>query len=256
MNSITLKNLGKTSFEINEAYKALRTNLEFCGNDVKVIALTSCMSNEGKSSVSMNLAYSFAQLGKSVLFIDADLRKSVITNRYGVVGIQKGLAHYLAGQCAFSDVVCTTNVEHLHCVFAGVYPPNPAELLSSSYFSHLLTSLRKVYDYVIIDAPPLGSVIDAAIIAKECDGVAMVVEANRISRKFVNHVLGQLRKTDCRILGVILNKVVNTGGVYAKYYGDYGQYHNSLSEARANKPSPGKNNRQTTKNTGKTAGRR
>lgn len=225
MKSVKLRNIGNFNFQVSEAYKALRTNLQFCGSDVKVIALTSCMPNEGKSTISLNLAYSLAELGKDVLFIDADLRKSVIENKYVEGGNLKGLAHYLSGQCSFEEVVYSTNIEHLHCVFAGVYPPNPAELLSSRYFVHLMSSLKKIYDYVIIDTPPLGSVIDAAIIARECDGVAVVVEANSTSNKFVKEVLVQLEKSECRILGIILNKINAVGkGYYKNYYRGYGNY--------------------------------
>ena len=230
MKSVELKGLGDADFQVREAYKTLRTNLQFCGQDVKVIAITSCTENEGKTSTAINLAHSLAELGKDVLFIDADLRKSVITSRHMVGKNIKGLAHYLTGQCSFDEVVYSTNIEHLYCVFAGVYPPNPAELLSSRYFVHLTSSLKKIYDYVIIDTPPLGRVIDAAIVAMEYDGVAMVIESNWVSHKYAKNVLEQLQKADCRILGVILNKVDMSGGRYGsgygKYYGKgYGKYY-------------------------------
>lgn len=222
MNTVTIRKLDNLDFRSNEAYKILRTNIQFCGKDCKVIAVTSCTPNEGKTSVTFNLARSLADLGKKVLYIDADLRKSVVVGRYKVDGEIRGLTHFLAGQEAFHNVVYETNVPKLHMVFAGPVPPNPAELLSNRYFRKVVPMLKEVYDYVIIDTPPLGSVIDSAIIARECDGVAMVIEANRISYKFAQKVIEQLKKADCRILGVILNKVnIKEKGYYGKYYGKY-----------------------------------
>lgn len=222
MESVTIRKMDDLDFRSNEAYKTLRTNIQFCGSDIKVIAVTSCTPNEGKTSVTFNLARSLADLGKKVLYIDADLRKSVVVGRYKIDGQIRGLTHFLAGQEPFHNVVYETNINKLHMVFAGPIPPNPAELLSNRYFKKLIPTLKDVYDYVIIDTPPLGSVIDSAIIARECDGMAMVIESNKISYKFAQKVLEQLKKADCRILGVILNKVnMKDKGYYSKYYGKY-----------------------------------
>ena len=171
----------KLNYAAEEAYKSLRTNIQFCGEDKKVVAVTSCTPNEGKSSVTLNLAVSMSEAGKKVLLIDADLRKSVMVGRIKVSGSVKRLAHYLSKQSSMIDVICSTNVRNLHIVFAGPVPPNPAELLGSKYFKEMVTSLRKVYDYILIDTPPLGSVIDSAIIAEECDGSIMVIEPGVIS---------------------------------------------------------------------------
>lgn len=227
MNAVTIRKLDDLDFRSNEAYKILRSNIQFCGKDVKIIAVTSCTPNEGKTSVTFNLSRSLADLGKKVLYIDADLRKSVVVGRYKVEGEIRGLTHFLAGQEPFHNVVYETNVNKLHMVFAGPVPPNPAELLSNRYFRKLIPTLKEVYDYVIIDTPPLGSVIDGAIVARECDGVAMVIESDRISYKFAQKVLDQLNKADCKILGVILNKVnMKDKGYYSKYYGNYyGSYY-------------------------------
>lgn len=227
MKNVIIRKMDELDFRSNEAYKALRTNIQLCGSDVKVVAVTSCTPNEGKTSVTFNFARSMAELGKKVLYIDADLRKSVVVGRYKVEGEILGLTHFLAGQEPFNNVVYSTNVNKLHMVFAGPVPPNPAELLSNKYFKKLISSLRDVYDYVIIDTPPIGSVIDSAIIAQECDGVAFVCEARHNSYKFAQKAIEQLKKTDCRILGVILNKVpVKTRGYYSKYYSKYyGNYY-------------------------------
>lgn len=218
----------KLDYSGAEAYKSLRTNLQFCGEDKKVIAITSCATNEGKSSVTMNLAVSLAEAGKKVLLIDADLRKSVLVGRTKVKESIKGLTHYLSKQAALIEVICATNVKNMHIVYAGSVPPNPAELLGGKCFRELLSSLRKVYDYILVDTPPLGSVIDSAIIAEECDGSIMVIETGVISYRFAQDVKSQLEKSNCPILGVVLNKVdMSKQGYYGKYYGRYyGKYGN------------------------------
>ena len=209
-----------------EAFKTLRTNLQFCGKDVKSIALTSCTPNEGKSSVSLQLARSLSENGKRVLFIDADLRKSVIVSRCQVSQTVKGFSHYLSGQCAFTEAVYMTNVRNLHMIFAGPVPPNPAELLGSNAFKIVIEKMKTVYDYIIIDTPPLGSVIDAAVIANECDGSVLVVKSGEISRKFARKIVDQLRMADCPILGAILNSVDMKKNSYGNYYGKYyGKYY-------------------------------
>lgn len=222
-------------YSANESYKSLRTNLLFCGEDKKVIAVTSCTPNEGKSTVSLNLALSLADSGKKVLFIDADLRKSVLMGRTEVEGEEiKGLSHLLSHQETIENVICATNVPRFHIIYAGIVPPNPAELLGDKYFKRFLSAIRKVYDYVIIDTPPLGSVIDSAVIADECDGSIIVMESGVISYRFAQDVKGQLEKCNCPILGVILNKVdMSKQGYYGKYYGKcYGKYGDKKTEKK------------------------
>ena len=170
----------------------------------------------------MSVASSLAEGGKKVLFIDADLRKSVLAGRHKIGKEVKGLSHFLSGQAKLEEVLVKTSEPRLYAVFAGIIPPNPAELLESKSFAALLREMRKVYDYVIVDAPPLGSVIDGAIIAKHCDAAIMVISANKISRKFAKDVKRQLEKTGCPIIGAVLNKVnMKQDKYYGKYYGKY-----------------------------------
>lgn len=227
MANVDISAVTALSYRASESYKSLRTNIEFCGRDQKVIAITSCTPNEGKSNVSLNLAASLAETGKKVIFIDADLRKSVLLGRLGVTEKVYGLTNFIAGQCQLSDMIMNTNYPTLNLVFAGPVPPNPAELLGSQAFVQMIDYLRSYYDYIIIDTPPLGSVIDSAIIAKVCDGAAIVVAANTISYKFVRKIKEQLDRSDCKILGVILNKVdMSENGYYGRYYGKYyGRYY-------------------------------
>lgn len=225
MNQVTVKK-EKNNYQIEEAYKSLRANLQFCGDDKKVIAITSCTPNEGKSSVSLQLAISLAESGKNVLFIDADLRKSVLlgSTKAGQQTV-KGLTHYLTGQSELQDVVYSTNIPKLYLIYSGPFPPNPAELLGGKNFRSFLKAVRKVYDYVIIDTPPLGNVIDSAVIAEECDGAILVIESGVISYRFAQEVKAQLEKSNCPILGVVLNKVDMQKQAYGKYGKNYGKYY-------------------------------
>ena len=216
----------KLTTPVEEAYKLLRTNLFFCGRDKKVIAVTSCTMNEGKSTVSMNLALSLAEDGKRVILIDADLRNSTMVGKLRCTGEKYGLAYYLSDMVTFDQVICSTDYENLDIIMTGRFPPNPAELLGSKTFRNMLDQLRQIYDYVIVDTPPVGSVIDGAIIAESCDGLIIVIEANAVSYRFVQRVKEQLDKTSCPILGVILNKVDASAEGYGRYgrYGQYGRY--------------------------------
>ena len=227
MNKVSLK-VDKMNYQAEEAFKTLRTNILFCGNDVKVIALTSCTPDEGKSTVSMRLALSLAESGKKTLMLDTDMRKSVTLNSIHRQGQEIfGLSHFLSGQKTLNDVIYETDVENFFLVTSGSFPPNPAELLASKRFADMLTALRKVFDYIIVDTPPLGSVIDGAVVAEQCDGAALVVESGVISYRFCRDVIDQLKRSNKPILGVILNKVDMKKGsrYYGKYYGHYGRYY-------------------------------
>ncbi len=220
MNTITLMLPKADNYFFQEAFKVLRTNLQFCGQDVKVIALTSCYENEGKTTVSLNIGKSFAELGKKVLIIDADMRKSVMAGRNSDVGDTVGLSEVLTGMNSFAECVCKTQYPHLHILFAGKYPPNPVELLASKYFTELIRGAKQVYDYVIIDTPPLGCVIDAAVIAAVCDGTVLVLGNQKVRCHQAQEVIEQLRKSGKPVLGAIrnFNKKIDNG-YYRKYEG-------------------------------------
>lgn len=225
-------------YRTREAFKTLRSNIEFCGGDVRMIAVTSCTPNEGKSSVAMEMARAFAEAGNKTILLDADMRKSVLVGRYKAGTVETGLTHVLAGKKKTEEAVCGTNIPNLYITFSGPVPPNPSELLGSSRFEKCVEELRRNFDYVIIDTPPLGSVIDAAVIARRCDGTVMVIENNAISYRFAQKIKDQLDKTGSRILGVVLNKVdMSTKGYYGhygRYYGKYyGNYYGTYGEENA-----------------------
>lgn len=222
MKRISVKS-GQLSYGMTEELNTLRTNIQFAGVDKKVILMTSCMSGEGKSNTVFHLANSLTELGKKVLIVDADMRKSILVKNVTEGVIEKGLSHYLSGQCNLAEAVYSTNVRGLHILFAGPVPPNPTELLSSDLFRNTLQSFREIYDYVLIDSAPLGLVIDAAIIAKNCDASILLIEANSVKYRFAQSVKEKLEATECPILGVVLNKVdrAKNGKYYGKYYKKY-----------------------------------
>ena len=223
---IIFNELAEPDYARREAFNSLRTNLQFSGADIKAILFTSCKPDEGKSTTSFELARSMAEVGKRVIFIDADLRKSVTMNRYKATkekdkGSISGLSHFLSKQAGLSDVICQTNVPGMDIIVTGPLSPNPTELLNGELFTEMIAVLKTQYDAVIVDAPPLGNVIDAAVIAPKCDGVVLVVEADQTSRRLAMDVKKQIELTGSKILGVVLNKVKVEKSRYYKYYGEY-----------------------------------
>lgn len=220
MQTIRLKQ-EKLPYEINEELKLLRTNLFFCGADKRVILVTSAFSGEGKSTVTLDLCRSLAELGKRVILLDADMRKSVLKSKVSSQLPENGLSHYLSSQCQLDDILCQTGTEGLYAVLSGAVPPNPTELLSSDNLKRLVAYCRDHFDYVIIDSPPVGMVVDAAVVAPVCDGSLILIEANEVKYRLAQEVVAQMRATGCPILGVVLNKVDHkkSGKYYSKYYG-------------------------------------
>ncbi len=204
-------------YRLTEGLNQLKTNLAFCGKDIKVITITSSVPNEGKSSVAFDLSKTMAEGGKKILMVDADLRKSVLAAKYHIQGIDKGLSHYLTGQAEIEDIIYETETEGFYLSVAGPLSPDPTSLLDSDQFQKFIDKVREDYDYVIIDAPPLGVVIDAVIIGKYCDGAVLVIEQGVIKRKVVQDVIKQLKRGEVRILGAVLNKVDERIGAYGAY---------------------------------------
>lgn len=212
----------KENYFYEESIKILRTNIQFTGKNVKTILLTSCYPNEGKSDIAMQLAQEIGKAGKSVLLIDADLRKSAYIVRYKVKRSVKGLSEFLSGQASESEIKYTTNFQNVDIIFSGPSAPNPSELLEDPAFGELMKKVRMEYDFVLLDTPPVMTVIDAAVIAKESDGAVLIVESGRVSYKAAQKALEQIRKSDCKVLGAVLNKVDIKRD---KYYSDYSSYY-------------------------------
>lgn len=212
-----------------EAIKTLRTNIQFAGMDVKTILFTSCYPNEGKSDITFQLSQEIGKLGKKVLLLDADIRKSILASRYGVGKQVQGLSNYLSGQASIAEIIYRTNYENMDIIFSGSFAPNPSELLGQEAFGTLLGAVREHYDYIIVDTPPIGSIIDAAIVAKQCDGAVLVFESELVSSKEAARVKEQLLMTGCRLIGAVLNKVDVKKN---KYYHRYDYYYHGYQEKK------------------------
>ena len=207
----------------SEAFNTLSTNLSFAGENIKKIMITSCHAAEGKSYLSINLARTLAQRGKRVALVDADLRRSMINSTYGVrfehdKSNGDGLSHFLAGMVGMDEVIYQTDITNMLMVPVGREVPNPLALLSGRHFAELLDTLEKMVDYVIVDAPPVGVVIDAAEIAKACDGTLIAVHYNDVRRQELLEVKQQIEQSGCPILGTVLNQVDYDNYLGRKYY--------------------------------------
>ncbi len=216
MKKINITIRGDNEFVIQEAFKTLRTNIQFCGQDTKVIGITSYGENEGKTTICLSIGKSFAELGKRTLIVDADMRKSVIVGRNTDTNNAVGLSEVLTGLTTLDNSIYSTQYTGLDILFAGKYPPNPVELLNGKYFASIINAAREFYDYILIDSPPIGMVIDASVIATQCDGMIFVIGNPRVHYGQLLDSVEQIRKSKCRILGVVRNFTLPNGGRYYK----------------------------------------
>ncbi|MDM4763931.1 polysaccharide biosynthesis tyrosine autokinase [Galbitalea sp. SE-J8] len=210
-----------------EAFRQLRTNLQFVEVDEKAtgrtFVVTSSVPSEGKSTTAVNLAITLAEAGSKVLLIDGDLRRPKVAEYMGIEGAV-GLTDHLIGQAELEDVLQPWGAGNLEILPAGQVPPNPSELLGSKAMIALMKKLDKAYDIVIIDAPPLLPVTDAAILAKLVSGGAiMVVGSGKITKHQLEAALTSLQNVDGRLAGLIMNLLPVKSGAYG-YYGYYGYY--------------------------------
>lgn len=222
---------------MEEYYNSIRTNIQFSGRDLKVITLTSAQPGEGKSTTSTNLAISFAKAGFRTLLIDADTRNSVMSGTFKSNERYQGLTSFLSGNAELSDVICDTSIDNLMILPAGQVPPNPTSLIQNDNFKSMIETVRGLYDYVIIDTPPLGLVIDAAILAHHSDASLLVVKARADKRRTITKLKEQLEQSGSVFLGVILNKYdihLDKYGSYGSYggYGSYGNYGKSDEKSK------------------------
>lgn len=215
------------SFAASEAYKLLRTKLQFSfadDNNCRVIGLSSALSGEGKSLTAVNLAYTLSQLDKKVMLIDCDMRRPTLAEK---LKIQKkpGLSSYLTGQSHLEELIQKYGTEGentFDVIAAGQNPPNPVELLSSARMTKVLNRLREIYDYVILDLPPVGEVSDAMAVANETDGMLLVVRQNYCDRIVLSEAARQFAFIHSKILGIVFNCTSEHGGNYGKgYYKSY-----------------------------------
>jgi capsular exopolysaccharide synthesis family protein len=215
------------SFSASEAYKLLRTKLQFSFVDdagCRVIGISSSLAGEGKSLTSINLACSLSQLDKRVLLVDCDMRRPSLSAKLPIQKVP-GLSNFLTHQQTFDEVV--QNYTEGDCSFdvisAGRNPPNPIELLSSKRMIEVLTKLRSNYDYILLDLPPVGEVSDAMVASKLTDGVLLVVRQNYCDRVSLSEALDQFRFVDARMLGLVMNCTGEEWGQYSRHYYTRGQ---------------------------------
>lgn len=215
-----------TDFVTKEAYKAARTNIRFSLSGAKggkKIIVTSASPGEGKTTTCLNLAIAFAQTDAKVLVIDADLRKPRIY-RHLSIERENGLSDLLCGLIETKDAIKHCERHNLDCITSGQIPPNPAELLSSKEMDILFEELSASYDYIFVDTPPVTVVTEAAAMAKNANGVIVVVRQNSTIHESIERALANLKMADAKILGYILNGVDHSAYGYKTYNHKYKQY--------------------------------
>lgn len=222
MISEKLITISNSMSPVAEAYRTLRTNIQFSSIDkkVQVVCVTSTGPGEGKSTVASNLAVVTAQAGKKTLLIDCDQRKPRQHKIFGVSN-ENGLSNLLADESNFALAVQKTGVDNLLILAAGTKPPNPSELLSSSKMKNFIGSLRSQLDFIIIDTPPLLMVTDAQLLSSYIDGYILTVASGEADRDAAAKAKELLDNVNGKILGVVLNKINLNGKGYYGYYGKY-----------------------------------
>ena len=214
----------KTPFAVKEAYGMLRTNILYVpteyDSDARTIAITSAEEGTGKSTTIANLALSFARTSKKVLLIDADMRCPKQHKFFKYNKTSLGLSEYLAGINAKKDVVLKNVYENLDVIPSGHVPPSPAELVLSARFTQLINEVKKEYDFVFIDFPPIGIVSDAAAVANCVTGYLFVVRSKHSDKNYVHDNIQKLENVDANILGIIFNDVSFKDASYGKGYTD------------------------------------
>lgn len=223
-------NLIDQSFQAQEAFKMARTNIDFSivKTGCKIITITSCFAQEGKTTFSTNLARYFAQIsGKKVLLIDGDMRKPKVHRAMGVPSIP-GLSNYLAHDLRLEEVLHWVPQLNLYVMSAGIIVPSAAELIASDRFQKMLNILSKNFDYIILDTPPVLVVSDALAAISSTDGVVVVVNYKKTLVPQLNDTLQSIKNVNGKILGVILNQVPPEGKSYGgRYSYSYSEYDDS-----------------------------
>ncbi len=218
---------------VSEAYRTLRTNLQFSKveKQLKTLLVTSAGPKEGKSTTAANLAIALAQAGNRVVLIDADLRRPILHSVFGM-SREEGITNYLAGSLPFDEMIKDTVMENLKLIPSGVLPPNPAELLATKKMEDLLKKLQSKFDIVILDSPPIIAVTDATVLSTKVDGTLLVVYAGQTERDAIKRAVTMLDSVASRLLGIVLNGF-DVQGIYGSYY--YYYYHHYYGEGKSRK---------------------
>ena len=217
---------------ISEAYRSLRTSLMYTTKGSQgVIMVSSPGPSEGKTTTIINLAITYANLGKKTLLIDGDLRKPVLHKVFNENN-EKGLTHYLSGvEEKWETIIIPTDVENLQIILSGALPPNPSELISSDLMKRLLVALKKEYDVILFDAPPVMAVTDAVVLSKLIDQFILVVRFGSTDKDSINHTLAALSNVNQSLTGVVFNDLNRKNSYYSKNYYSYHDYYYTSEES-------------------------
>ena len=217
----------KPKSPVSEAYRSLRTNLQFsgAGEKLRCFLVTSSVPGEGKSTTAANLAIAISLQGTRTILIDGDLRRPTLHRLFDLEK-NKGLSNVLIGKVSLNEAIQSTSIKNLDVLTSGILPPNPAEMLGSDYMKEIIEELKSRYEVCLFDSPPLIAVTDAAVLAKEVDGVLLVVKSGHTNRGALARGVELLDNVNARKLGGLLNDVnrENTYGSY-QYYSYYHYYY-------------------------------
>ena len=214
-------------YRVKEEINTLCANLSFIGGDMKVILVTSCTPQEGKSSISLELMRAMGNMGMKTILVDADIRASAFQGRYDIrvtTDTQQpypGLTQYLAGNCSAEDIIGVTNLANASMILAGRNVINSLPLLISDRLDRLMDILKERYDVIIVDTPPVGTIVDAAKIARCCNGALIVVESGRVTRRELEDAIEQMERASCPILGTVLTEYDDSRYISKERYKNY-----------------------------------
>lgn len=200
----------KLDYGTTEAINTLCTNITFCGEGIKAIAFTSCREHEGKSSITVSAWRTLASMGYKAVFIDGDLRRSIVNSKYRVQFLdgREGLSHYLSRvETNLEDIVYQTNIQNGYYIPCGHDVANSMQILSGVRFGKMVHELKESFDFILVDTPPVGAIVDAAAIAKHCDGALLIITQNGVKNHEVAYAKEQIEKANCPVLGAVLNKI-------------------------------------------------
>lgn len=205
---------------ISEQYRTIRTNIEYSMVDkqLKTLICTSAAPSEGKTTILSNLAVTFAQQGKKVLFVDADLRKPTSHHLFRVNNYF-GLTSVIAKKKSLEEATVSTDIENLYVLTSGPIPPNPSELLGSKVMEELILEMTGSFDMVLFDAPPVGAVTDAQVLGRLCEGALLVVRSNQTAKDALVRAKELLDQVNINIIGTVLNDKPEKEITYHYYYG-------------------------------------
>jgi capsular exopolysaccharide synthesis family protein len=234
MESLNIVSVKHPKSPISEAYRTLRTNIQFSSLDekIKTIVITSSGPGEGKTTTASNLAVSFAGGGHKTILIDCDQRKPSVHKLFNLSN-QTGLSNLLIGETSYDEAIHKTEVDDLFVLTSGTRPPNPSELLASTKMQRLITSLKEKFDYIILDTPPIIMVTDAQILSKYADGCLLVVGFGEADKNAGVKAKELLEKVNAKVLGVVLNKIDTSKNGYYEYY--YHYYYSSEHKKQSKK---------------------